>query len=295
MTMDLGRVGIWTSQFDFAPADRLRDVVAELDELGYGAIWFGENIGRETVSQAGLILAATKRIVVATGIQNIWARDPLATVAGQNVLSEAYPDRFLLGLGVSHSTLSKHRKSHVYERPLATMRSYLQAMDELNETYRAIRPARATRVLAALGPAMLRLSAELADGAHPYFVPPEHTAMARDIIGSNKLLAVEQAVVLETNPDKARAIARTHTRRYLPLVNYTNNLRRLGFTDTDFDNEGSDKLVDAIVAWGDIDAIAMRVQQHRDAGADHVCLNVISPEFKELPVTAWRQLAVLAG
>ncbi len=291
MSVDVGRLGIWTAQFDFIPAGQLRETVAEIEELGYGTIWFGENVGRETVSQSSLVLSATKRIVVATGIQNIWVRDPFTAMAGQNVLSEAFPGRFLLGLGVSHSRLSQDRQSSAYKQPLATMRNYLTAMDELRERYRAVRPASTGRVLAALGPRMLALAAEMSDGAHPYFVPPEHTARAREILGPDKLLAVEQAVVVETNPDIARAIGRSHTRRYLPLVNYTNNLRRLGFTDPDFENEGSDKLVDAVVAWGDEDAIVKRVRQHWDAGADHVCLNVVSKGLRDLPIDEWQRLA----
>lgn len=293
MSVDIGRLGIWTAQFDFLAANQLRETVAELEELGYSAIWFGENVGRETVSQAGLVLSATKRITVATGIQNIWLRDPLTTVAAQNVLSEAYPGRFLLGLGVGHARLSEGRGRADYARPLTKMREYLLDMDQLGEKYRAVRPAQTSRVLSALGPRMLALAAEMSDGAHPYFVPPEHTAQAREILGPDKLLAVEQAVVLETDPVEARAIARLHVRRYLPLPNYTNNLRRLGFTDSDFEHDGSDKLVDAIVAWGDLDAIATRIQDHWDAGADHVCINVISPASGDVPTKLWRRLSDL--
>ena len=292
--MELSPLGIWTAQFDFAPASLIRETVAELEGLGYGAIWFGENIGREPISQAGLVLSSTRTIVVATGIMNIWARDPLATVAAQQTLSEAYPDRFLLGLGVSHSRLSKQRQGLDYTRPLLAMREYLRAMDGTAERYRAIKPKRTARVLAALGPKMLALAAEQSDGAHPYFVPPEHTAQARQILGPDKLLAVEQAVVLENDPDKARAIARTHIRRYLPLANYTNNLRRFGFNDRDFEHEGSNRLVDAIVAWGDIEDVYQRVHQHWNAGADHVCLNVVSEEFRNLPIEVWRELAGIA-
>lgn len=289
--MNLGKLGIWTGQLDFAPADVVRETVRELEQLGYGAIWAGENVGREPIAQSGLLLAATERLVVATGIMNIWARDPLATVAAQLTQAEAYPDRFLLGLGVSHARLVQRHRGHAYGHPLQKMRDYLEAMDRFAERYRAVKPSSSPRVLAALGPKMMSLATELGDGAHTYLVPPEHTAQARETLGEGKLLAVEQAVVLETNPDQARAIARTHTRRYLPLPNYTNNLRRFGFDEADFEHEGSDRLVDAIVAWGDLDAISRRVEAQWAAGADHVCLQVISEDFKALPRQAWKMLA----
>lgn len=289
--MNLGKVGVWTAQFDFAPAEVVRSAVRELEELGYGAVWTGENVGREPIAQAGLLLSATDRLVVATGIMNIWVRDPLATVAAQLTLAEAYPERFLLGLGASHARLVEGVRGHAYARPLRKMRDHLSAMDRLTERYRAVKPPPPPRVLAALGPRMLELAADLTDGAHTYFVPPEHTTHARSALGNGKVLAVEQAVVLENEPDKARAIARTHTRRYLPLANYTGNLRRLGFDPNDFDHEGSDRLVDAIVAWGDLATITRRVDDHLAAGADHVCLQVISEDFRALPMPQWRELA----
>jgi probable F420-dependent oxidoreductase len=289
--VNLGAVGIWTGQLDFVPAPVVRDTVARLEELGYGAIWFGENIGREPIAQAGLVLAATKHLTVATGIMNIWARDPLATTAAQLTLAEAHPDRFLLGLGTSHARLVEGERGHHYDQPVAKMRTYLDAMDQATQRYRAFQPASAPRVLAALGPRMLTLAAERTDGAHTYFVPPEHTAQARTVLGDDKVLAVEQAVVLETDPTHARAIARRHTRRYLPLPNYTNNLLRLGFHPADFDHEGSDHLVDTIVAWGSIDNITQRIHNHRAAGADHVCIQVITDETRQLPYETWRLLA----
>jgi probable F420-dependent oxidoreductase len=289
--VNLGRIGIWTGQFDFVPANTVRDAVRELEHLGYSAIWAGENIGREPIAQAGLLLAATERLVVATGVMNIWVRDPLATVAAQLTLAEAHPDRFLLGLGTSHARLVETHRGHPYHRPLQKMRDYLDAMDRFAERYRAAQPSAAPRVLAALGPRMLNLAAERAQGAHTYFVPPEHTAHARARLGAGKLLAVEQAVVLDTDPTTARATARTHTRRYLPLLNYTNNLRRYGFDDTDYQHGGSNRLVDAVVAWGNIDTLARRIHDHHDAGADHVCLQVISPDFRALPTKAWKELA----
>jgi len=210
--------------------------------------WLPEAAGREALTNASLLLARTSRIVVATGIANIYARDAMAMAAAQKTLAEAYPGRFLLGLGVSHAPLVERFRGHRYEKPVTTMRAYLDAMDRA--AYQAVPPAtEPLRVLAALGPKMLKLAAERAAGAHPYFVTPEHTARAREILGANRLLAVEQAVVLETDSIKAREIARAYMAMYLDLANYVTNLRALGFTDDDFTNGGSNRLVDAIVAW----------------------------------------------
>lgn len=290
--MDLKPVGIWTGQLDYQPANQAREAVAALEELGYGAVWVGEAVGREALSNAGLLLSATSHLVVATGIANIWVRDALAMVAGQNTLAEAYPERFLLGLGVSHAPLIEGMRGHHYQRPLAAMRQYLDAMDEVVSSYRAVPPGTPPpRVLAALGPKMLTLAAKRAQGAHSYFVPPEHTAQARDQLGPDSWLIPEQAVVLENDPERAREIARRHTSRYLRLPNYTNNLRRLGFGDEDLAGSGSDRLVDATVAWGDENAIVSRVRAHLNAGADHVCVQVLDPDRRGLPAAQWRRLA----
>lgn len=291
--MNLGRLGIWTAQLDFAPAPEVREAVQVLEQLGYGAVWVGENVGREPIAQAGLLLGATDRIVVATGVMNIWARDALATRAAQLTLAEAYPDRFLLGIGTSHARLVTGERGHTYDTPLAAMVRYLDAMDQFAERYRAVKPENAPLVLAALGPRMLRLAAKRADGAHTYFVPPEHTARARAVLGDGRLLAVEQAFVLATDPTEARGVARRHVRRYLPLINYTDNLRRLGFEDDDFEGDGSDRLVDAIVARGDVDAVARRIDEHWAAGADHVCLQALGSDSRGLPIDEWKELAQL--
>jgi probable F420-dependent oxidoreductase len=290
LSMDLGPIGIWTAQFDFQPAAKAREAAAQLEDLGFGAIWFPETVGRESLTNAALLLGATSRIVIATGIANIYARDPITMACGQKTLAEAYPGRFLLGLGVSHIPLVEQVRGHSYGKPVASMRAYLDGMD--SAPYRATAPrVSPTRVLAALGPKMLQLAAERTAGAHPYFVPPEHTARAREILGSDRLLAVEQAVVLETDPAKAREIARAHTSRYLALPNYVNNLRRLGFGNEDLAGGGSDRLVDAIVAWGDMTAVIDRVRAHQSAGADHVCVQVLPPDTQALPTTQWREVA----
>jgi len=288
--MNIGTVGIWTFQLDLQPAARAQAAAAEIESLGYGAIWIPEALGREAFTSAALLLAGTRRIPVATGIANIWARDAMAMAAAQKTLTEAYPDRFLLGIGVSHAPLVEGLRGHRYERPLSAMRAYLDAMERA--PFMAALPAAApVTVIGALAPKMLALAAERTAGAHPYFVPPEHTARAREILGPRPLLAPEQAVVLETDAATARAIARAHMQMYLGLPNYVNNLRRLGFADEDLASGGSNRLVDAIVAWGDVDAIVARVRAHLDAGADHVGVQLLDPDPRALPLAGWRTLA----
>ncbi|WP_308016492.1 LLM class F420-dependent oxidoreductase [Jidongwangia harbinensis] len=284
-------MGVWTAQFDFQPASVVRDSVQELEALGYTSVWVGENVGREPISQSGILLAATQRTIVATAVANLWARDPLSTAAAHQTLAEAYPNRFILGLGVSHPKLVNDIRGLSYGRPLQATRDYLAAMDSAAQHYRAVPAEEAIRMLAALGPRMLRVAAEHTDGVHTYLVPPEHTAHARQILGATKLLVPEQAVVLDSNKTRAREIGRQHLRRYLTLPNYTNNLRRLGYTTDDLDRHGSDRLLDALIAWGDEAAIAERVRQHLEAGADHVCLQVLDPDSRGLPLPQWRRLA----
>ncbi|MFI7543819.1 LLM class F420-dependent oxidoreductase [Actinoplanes sp. NPDC049599] len=291
--MKLTGLGLWTAQFDFQPAAVVRDTVQELEDLGYTSLWTGENIGREPISQSGILLAATRRLTVATAVANLWARDPLSMTAAHHTLSEAYPGRFILGLGVSHPKLVNETRGLHYHQPLKAMRDYLTAMDTLAQRYRATPADNPIRLLAALGPRMLSLAADKAGGAHTYLVPPEHTARARHILGPDRLLVPEQAVVLHSDKATAHEIGRRHLRRYLSLPNYTDNLRRLGYTTEDFDHAGSDRLLDALIVWGDETAIANRVRQHRQAGADHVCLQVLDPDFRGLPLPQWRRLAAI--
>ncbi|MFB6438151.1 LLM class F420-dependent oxidoreductase [Streptomyces sp. NPDC056411] len=277
LASQLGRVGVWHGGLGRVPAATARRAAAEIEQLGYGALWFGENPATESASQAAVLLAATERLTVATGIANIWVRDASAANAAAQTLAEAYDGRFVLGLGASHAPIIGQR-GHTYAKPLAAMREYLDAMDAAPYGGPAADPAPA-RVLAALGPKMLELARDRTAGAHPYFVPPEHTARARETLGTGPLLAPEQVVLLETDPTKARALAREHhTRFYLQLPNYTGNLRRLGFDDADFADGGSDRLVDAIVAWGDEDAVLRRVRAHLDAGADHVAVQPLTAD-----------------
>lgn len=288
--VSLGRVGLWTFQLDPQPSTRARELAAELEELGYGALWLPEAVGRDPFVSATLLLGATRSMAVGTGIASIYLRTPLAMSSGWKTVSEAFPDRFLLGLGVSHAPMVEGLVGREYGPPLAAMTTYLDQMDAA--FFAAAEPPRPPeRVLAALGPRMLALAAERARGAHPYLVPVEHTPIAREALGPDALLAPEQAVVLATDPTQARAQARQHLSIYLNLPNYVNNLRRLGFGDDDVAPPGSDRLVDAIVAWGDEDAIRARVQAHHDAGADHVAVQVIPAEPNALPLEEWRRLA----
>jgi probable F420-dependent oxidoreductase len=277
--MDLGHIGIWNSGLrdeDPRVVGEIREAAAELEDLGYGAIWLGSSPG---VRHAAPLLAATSRIVVATGILNIWAYDPAEVAQEQAALAAEHPDRFLLGLGASHAALVKD-----YRKPYSAMVDFLDRLDAAGS-----RPA--DRVLAALGPRMLALSRDRSAGAHPYLITPEHTAKAREILGAAPLLAPEVKVVLETDPGPARAAARGHLSIYLGMPNYTGNLKRLGFGEEDFADGGSDRLIDATFAWGDIDVIRERVEAHREAGADHVVLQVITADRASLPRAQWRELA----
>ena len=288
--MDLGSVGVWTYQLDFLPQAQAQEHVAELEELGYGAVWIPEAMGREALTSSALLLSGSSRIVVATGVANIWGRDPMAMAGAHKTLTEAFPGRFLLGMGVSHQPAVDFLRGHSYARPLTRMREYLDAMDA--SLFMAAPPTEPPeRVLAALGPKMLELAAARTGGAHTYFVPVEHTALARAAMGVGPLLCAEQAVVLESDPDIARGVARQHMSIYLTLPNYTNNLKRLGWTDADLADGGSDALVDAIVVWGGVDAVAERVRAHDERGADHVCVQVLLAEQTAVPLDGWRQLA----
>jgi probable F420-dependent oxidoreductase len=283
----LGRVGVWSSGVANRPVAELRAALPEVEALGYSAIWVGEAFSRENLSASALALSWTKDIVVATGITNIYARDPTATKAGAATLGEAFPGRFVLGLGVSHQHAVELREQ-TYGPPLAAMRVYLDGIDAA--LYRGPEPSeRVPVVLAALGPKMLDLARDRTDGAHPYFVPVEHTAHSRERLGADKLLAPEQAVILTDDQSRARELAREHVAFYMTAPNYRNSMLRLGFEEADLDDGGSERLRDAIVAWGDEDVIRERVKAHLDAGADHVCIQTLPSG--ELDLEALRRLA----
>ena len=288
--MKLKKLGVWSAT-DGLSAAAAASFAKRVEAWGYGALWIPEAIGREVFSASAWLLANTSRLIVASGIANIYARDSLSSAAAQKGLNEQSGDRFLLGLGVSHIPLVQDVRQHEYGKPVATMRAYLRGM--ANAPYKSAPPGAPPKtVLAALGPRMLELSAELADGAHPYNVTPEHTGQARTILGAGKLLCVEQGAILETDPGQARALARQFLTLYLGLPNYVNNWRRLGFSDTDFASGGSDRLVDAVIAWGDERAIRARIEEHWQAGADHVCVQAIgaagSPDERLLELLAPR-------
>ena len=286
--MDIGRIGLWQGVLDQRPSGEVREVVAELEEMGWPTVWIPEAVGRDPFVSASVMLGATSTLKIATGIVQIHARHPMTTAAAQKTVAEAFDNRFLLGIGVSHGPFIEGIRKLDYSKPYSYMVEYLDAME--GAMYMAAGPTEdPPLVLAALGPKMLALAAERTGGAHPYFVPPEHTALAREIMGPDALLAPEQKVCLETDADTARALARENMAMYLGLPNYVNNLYRLGFTEEDV-SEQSDRLVDAIVAWGDLDAIAARIQAHHDAGADHVAVQVLAPRG-ELPLAQWRTLA----
>ncbi len=287
--IDIGQVGIWQGVLDAHPSGVVRETVAEVEAMGWPTLWIPETVSRDPFVSAAVMLEATDRLRIATGIASIWARDAMTTANASKTLNEAYDGRFLLGLGVSHHTLTEWVRKHDYSKPLTTMREYLERMDA--SMFAGVEPAEPPRrVLAALGPKMLELSAEKADGCHPYFVPVEHTAIARAAVGPDKIVATEQMVVLETDPTVAREIARKNMAIYLGLPNYANNLMRLGFTEEEL-TAATDRVVDAIVVWGTVDTIAARVRDHLDAGASHVCVQVLQSEPRALPTQAWRELA----
>src|SRR3954469_9621607 len=228
----LAPIGIWTGKLDFLPTAALKETAAELEELGYAAVWVPEVAGRDVFVALTHILSATTRLVGATGIANIWGRDAVAMSCGVRAVTEAFPDRVLLGLGVSHQNLVEGLRGHSYRRPLEAMSAYLDAMEAA--PYSAVRPSTPVRrVIAALGPKMLALAGEKADGAHPYLVPVEHTAEERDVLGPGTLLCPDQMFGLDTNAAAAREIARRLLAVYLCQPNSARNLLRMGFTDDD--------------------------------------------------------------
>jgi probable F420-dependent oxidoreductase len=286
----LGPVGLWTFALDRQPWERAKEAAAEIDEMGWAAIWVPEATNRNALVNATLLLGATRRCAIATGVAPIHNRDAVASANGQRALDEAFPGRFVLGLGVSHKWLVEDVRGGSYTPPLTAMRAYLDAMDAA--PYTAFAPSVAgRRVLAALGPKMLALAAERADGAHPYLTTPEHTAHAREVLGPDKILAPDQKVVIETDATEARRIARTHLAGYLSQPNYRRSFLRQGFTEADLDDGGSDRFVDRVVAWGDVDAIAARVRAHLDAGATHVAVQLLPREMTDLPLAEYRLLA----
>ncbi len=284
----LGRVGVWLGPLASLGVEEERVAARRLEELGFGSLWAGEAmIGKEAFSHLAVLLAATERVVVGSGIANIWARHPVSMQSGALTLGAGWPGRFVLGVGISHASLVG-RTGQSYDHPLERTRRYLADMDAATE-HAPVPEVPVPRLLAALRDRMLALAREEADGAHPYFVPVSHTPLSRKALGPGKLLVPEQAVVLERDPATARRLAREHTARYLQLPNYVNNLRRLGYGEDDLAGAGSDRLVDDVVAWGDEESIVARVRAHLDGGADHVVVQALGE-----PAAALAQLERLA-
>jgi probable F420-dependent oxidoreductase len=289
-----GPVGIWTGALDALEVPAAREQVAALDEQGWDALWFGEAYGREAFTAAQLYLGASSRLAVATGIAGIYGRDAVAANAAARTLEAAHPGRFVLGLGVSHAPLVERMRGHAYGQPLAAMREYLDALDAAPYlTAGGATPP--PRVLAALGPRMLELARDRAQGAHPYLVTPEHTAGAREVLGDGPLLAVEQAVVLSDDPEVVRRRAHWHLGIYTGLRNYRNSWLRQGFAEEDLVRGGSDRLKAGLVVGGDEQAVLDRVRAHLDAGADHVCLQLLGDDPFSVPAADWARLAPAAG
>ncbi len=282
--MDLSGVGVWSSQLRYGNPAESGDAAAELEELGYQALWIPD-VGGPVLDSVDHLLSSTTRAVIATGILNLWMHEPAEVATRYAALTATHGDRFLLGIGVSHAPLIDSKEPGRYRKPMAATRAFLDAIDATEQPV----PVE-SRVLAALGPKMLELAATRARGAHPYLVTPDHTHAARQVLGQGPLLLPEQTVILTDDRAEARAAGNNWLRRYLGLPNYTNNLLRSGFTQDDIDS-ASDRLFDAIIAWGDEDAIARRVREHFEAGADHVCIQALTANPQEFPRDQWRRLA----
>ena len=285
MSVGIDGIGIWSAALRYGDPAAARDAAAELEGLGYTALWVPD-VGGDVFGAVANLLGVTTTATIATGILNLWMHEPAETAEQYAALTKEHGDRFLVGIGVSHAPLIDMAEAGRYRQPLARTREYLDGIDAT-----ATPVPQERRVLAALGPKMLELARTRAGGTHPYLVTPDHTAVARQALGADSLVLPEQAVVLETDAERARTIGRMHLAGYLALPNYANNWFRLGFTEADTAEGGSDRLVDALVAWGDEATVMARVQEHRDAGADHVCVQVLTDNPMGLALEQWRRLA----
>ncbi len=289
-SVELGKLGVWNFTDTLNPA-QLTELAQHTERLGYGTLWYVEAFGYESFSLGSFLLNQTESLVIASGISNIYGRDATAAKQAQHSLTKFYGGRFLLGLGVSHAPLVEDLRGHQSGRPLPRMRSYLDGMEQAGAAAPVLDEAPPT-VLAALGPKMTELARARTAGALSYNVTPEHTAQSREILGPDKWLCVEQKVLLVSDPSKAREVARQALALYMPLPNYRNNWLRLGFSETELADGGSDRFLDAMVVWGDDSAIKQRIQEHLDAGASHVCIQALHPEG--LPLPDLNALAALA-
>ncbi len=294
--MNIGKLGVWALINEFTSAESAA-FAKRVEAWGYSTLWLPEAFGREPLVSASWLLAHTSHLQVATGIMNIYARDSLTALNGQYGLAEQSNGRFLLGLGASHQLLVEGLRGHQYQKPLATMHNYLEALQQHKEklNYKGPQPReQPLTVIAALGPKMLKLAATMADGVHSYNVSPDHTAQAREILGPNKLLIPEQKIIFEKNPSIARRIGRMIIGHSINLPAYRNNFLRMGFTEEDFADGGSNRLIDGLIAWGDEEHIRQRIQQHWDAGADQVCLQVLAKEGMKISAEDEKILELLA-
>ncbi len=280
--MDIGKLGIWFF-LDGMTGRESVEFARRVENLGYSALWIPEAVGREPFAHAAYLAANTDKLIFATGIANIWARDAITMAAASKTVAELSGGRFALGIGVSHKPLVTNLRGHSYEKPYSYMREYLPKMK--GALYRAPLPKEEVPILiAALHPKMLALAKAETRGTHTYFVPPEHTAKTRAALGPGPWICAAQAVILETDASKARTAARNYMKTYVPrLPNYTNNLKALGWQDADFAQGCSDRLVDAIVAWGTEDKIRDRIEAHLKAGATHVCILPLRTDSESLP------------
>ncbi len=288
--MRLGSVGVWGRYLREADPAEIVDAAAELEELGFGTIWVpgGVEPNEAVFGDVERLLAATHTTAVATGIVNMWLHEPCALAASYQALDDAHPGRFLLGVGISHrSLLDRVSPGRYYDRPFAAMQQYL---DELAAQRRPVPPTR--MVIAALGPKMLELAKARTAGSHPYLVPADHTRFARAKLGSEALLATCIPVILDSDATRARELGRAFLASpYSTLPNYRNAWLRHGFSEADLAGRGSDRLIDGLIAWGDVDSVASRIREHQAAGADHVCVHVVSRDRARLPRAEWRRLA----
>jgi probable F420-dependent oxidoreductase len=282
----LGRYGIWKAGFRFSDEREACAAAATVEELGFTTIWLPDVGGDDLFPRIAALLRATQGLTVATGVMNLWAHDPTAVAKSCTAVQDQYPNRLMLGIGVSHAPYAE-KLGGDYSRPLSRVSDYLDALDNAPEPVAAH-----ARMLGALGPRMLAMAGERTAGAHPFLVTPEYTAEARKVLGPDRILAPEVGVVVDQDEARGREIARQRLQGLFALPNYANNLRRLGFGDDDLTPPGSDRLVEALTAWGDEAAASTRLQQHLDAGADHVAIHVLGrPGHPEFPVAEWRRLA----
>ena len=288
-TPRLTGTGVWSGGLRYGDKAASAEAAAGLEEMGFTALWVPD-VGGNLFASLTSLLAATTKTTIATGILNLWMREPEDVGARHAALTADHGDRLFLGIGVSHQPLIDMSEAGRYAKPYSKMIEYLDALDAAPTPLTA-----KDRCLAALGPKMLRLAADRTAGVHPYLVTPEHTAVAREAVGPDSLVAPEQAVVLETDPEAARVLGRAHLAGYLGLPNYANNWRRFGCADADIADGGSDRLVDALVAWGDDATVAARIQAHRDAGADHVCVQLLTANPLEHPLDLYRRVAELTA